>query len=176
MEALKFLVRIQLRTRCLTPMLCILTIVYSGSALAEKPVSSDSIAGSVGVNVHLHYTDTPYSNFSLVEKLLTDLHVRHIRDGLVDTKWDEFYKRHNALGALGIHCVYVTSPRQTDALLADYPKRVHQDLKDSRRQTSTTTVAIRTGLRHCRVFFPVFSKLQRAAREATVLLSSLALL
>jgi len=128
-ETPKCLFRIRLRLWLLMPMLCILAIVYSGSALAEKPVSSDSIAGSVGVNVHLHYTDTPYSNFSLVEKLLTDLHVRHIRDGLVDTKWDEFYKRHNALGALGIHCVYVTSPKQTDALLAAYPQRVQQDFE-----------------------------------------------
>src|SRR6476646_143013 len=84
-ESLKDCARIQLRPQWLTATLFLLTVVYSGSALAEKPVSSDSIAGSVGVNVHLHYTDTPYSNFSLVEKLLTDLHVRHIRDGLVDT-------------------------------------------------------------------------------------------
>ncbi len=96
---------------------------------AEEPISSESIADSVGINVHLHYTDTPYSNFPLVEGLLKDLHVRHIRDGLVDTTWDEFYKRHNALGALGIGCVYVTSPKQGDSLLAAYPQRMRQDFE-----------------------------------------------
>ena len=96
---------------------------------AEKPVSSESIADSVGINVHLHYTDTPYSNFPLVESLLKDLHVRHIRDGLIDTTWEEFYKRHNALGALGIGCVYVTSPKQNDALLAAYPRRMQRDFE-----------------------------------------------
>ena len=128
-EILNYLARIPLRSRWLIPMFCILAVAHSGSALAEKPISSDSIADSVGVNVHLHYTDTPYSNFPLVEKLLTDMHVRHIRDGLIDTKWDEFYKRHNALGALGIHCVYVTSPKQSDDLLTAYPQRVHQDFE-----------------------------------------------
>lgn len=98
-------------------------------ACAEKPIRSDSIADSVGINVHLHYTDTPYANFSLVQGLLTDLKVRHIRDGLVDTTWSEFYKRHNALGKQGIHCVYVTSPKMSDTLLASYPARVAADFE-----------------------------------------------
>jgi hypothetical protein len=96
---------------------------------AEKPISSDSIAGSVGVNVHLHYTNTPYANFDLVQSLLRDLGVRHIRDGLIDTGWDEFYKRHNALGKQGIHCVYVTSPKQSAELLAAFPSRVRSDFE-----------------------------------------------
>jgi hypothetical protein len=108
--------------------LCI-TVLATTSLPAEKPVSSESIADSVGINVHLHYTDTPYSNFPLIESLLRELHVRHIRDGLVDTTWGEFYKRHNALGALGIGCVYVTSPKQSDTLLAAYPQRVRRDFE-----------------------------------------------
>jgi hypothetical protein len=99
------------------------------SRASEKPVSSDSIVDSVGMNVHLHYTNTPYANFPLVQSLLTDLKVRHIRDGVVDTTWAEYYKRHNALGKLGIHCLYVTSPKQSDALLASYPDRVRFDFE-----------------------------------------------
>jgi len=121
--------------RALQKQFYVLAIALCSAALAvpslpaEKPVSSESIADSVGINVHLHYTDTPYSNFPLVESLLRDLHVRHIRDGLVDTTWAEFYKRHNSLGALGIGCVYVTSPKQSDALLAAYPQRVRRDFE-----------------------------------------------
>jgi hypothetical protein len=55
--------------------------------------------------------------------------VRHISDGLIDTGWDEFYKRHNALGKQGIHCVYVTSPKQSAELLAAFPSRVRSDFE-----------------------------------------------
>jgi hypothetical protein len=79
--------------------------------------------------VHLHYTDTPYANFNLVQSLLTDLKVRHIRDGVVDTTWDEFYKRHNALGKQGIHCIFVTTPKQSDTLLASYPSRMRSSFE-----------------------------------------------
>ncbi|HEY1987105.1 MAG TPA: hypothetical protein VGG85_16945 [Terracidiphilus sp.] len=93
-------------------------------AFAEKPISADTVADSVGINVHLHYTDTPYANFNLVQALLADLRVRHIRDGVIDTTWDEYYKRHNALAKQGIHCLFVTSPKQSDTLLASYPSRM----------------------------------------------------
>jgi hypothetical protein len=112
-----------------TVALFLTALAASCFASAETPIAADSIADSVGINVHLHYTDTPYANFSLVQSLLTDLRVRHIRDGLVDTTWDEFYKRHNALGKLGIHCVYVTSPKQSETLLAAYPGRVRSDFE-----------------------------------------------
>jgi hypothetical protein len=94
------------------------------SLAAEKPIGADSIVDSIGINVHLHYTDTPYNNFALVQSLLTGLGVRHIRDGLIDTTWDEYYKRHNILGREGIHCIFVTSPGQNDTLLAAYPSKM----------------------------------------------------
>lgn len=37
---------------------------------------------SIGVNVHLGYTDTPYWDFDLVKTRLVELGVRHVRDGL----------------------------------------------------------------------------------------------
>jgi hypothetical protein len=104
-------------------------VLLSQQGVAENPVSSDSIADSVGINVHLHYTNTPYANFALVKSLLTELRVRHIRDGLIDTTWAEYYKRHNNLGQLGIHCLFVTSPKQSDTLLATYPARMAQSFE-----------------------------------------------
>lgn len=90
----------------------------------ETPVSADSIADSVGVNIHLHYQNTVYGNFPLIQSLLTDLGVRHTRDGLNDTNWQQYYQRHIALGRLGIKCLFITSPKESNELLTSWPSRV----------------------------------------------------
>jgi hypothetical protein len=90
----------------------------------ETPVSADSIADSVGVNIHLHNANTVYGNFDLIQGQLTNLGVRHTRDGLIDTTWQEYYRRHIALGRLGIKCLFITSPNQSNALITSWPSRV----------------------------------------------------
>ena len=92
--------------------------------VCETPVRADSIADSVGVNIHLHYGNTVYGNFPLIQGLLTDLGVRHTRDGLVDSSWQDYYQRHIALGRMGIRCLFITSPTQSSALLTSWPNRV----------------------------------------------------
>ena len=49
------------------------------SAQTSTALLADRFADSVGVNVHLHHTDTPYGNFALVKKRLLELAVRHVR-------------------------------------------------------------------------------------------------
>jgi hypothetical protein len=90
----------------------------------ETPRSADSVADSVGVNIHLHFTDTIYGNFPLVQSLLTSLGVRHVRDGLTDTTWQPYYQEHTALGQLGIRGIFITDPSTADAVLVDWPSRV----------------------------------------------------
>jgi hypothetical protein len=90
----------------------------------DKTVSADSIAESLGVNIHLHYGNTVYGNFPLIEHLLIDLGVRHTRDGLIDTSSQEYYRRHISLGQRGIKCLFITSPTESAALLASFPDRV----------------------------------------------------
>src|SRR3984885_6059248 len=90
----------------------------------ETPVSADSIADSVGVNIHLHNANTVYGNFDLIQGLLTNLGVRHTRDGLIDTTWQQYYQRQMALGRLGIKCLFITSPNQSSELLTSWPGRV----------------------------------------------------
>ena len=92
--------------------------------VCERPISADSIADSVGVNIHLHFGNTVYSNFPLIRSLLVALGVRHTRDGLVDSTWKEYYERHIALGRLGIKCLFITSPEQSNTLLTSWPSRV----------------------------------------------------
>ena len=60
----------------------------------------------------------------LIQSLLTDLGVRHTRDGLIDTTWQQYYQRHIALGRLGIKCLFITSPNQSNALITSWPGRV----------------------------------------------------
>lgn len=106
---------------------CLLLLMLSPSARAEKAGSSDAFVDSVGINVHLHSRDTPYSNFPQVQQALKDLGIRHVRDGLIDTTWKEYYDRHNQLGRAGIKGIFITSPNQSEQLLLDYPRR----MKDS---------------------------------------------
>lgn len=92
--------------------------------VCETPVLADSVADSIGVNIHLHFQNTVYGNFPLIESLLKNLGVRHTRDGLIDTTWQPYYDRHIALGKLGIRCIFVTTPNESNELLTSWPKRV----------------------------------------------------
>lgn len=101
----------------------VLAAAYPGSE-GEIATSADTFVDRAGVNVHLHYTDTSYGNFAKVASSIKALGVRHVRDGLIDTKWTEYYDRLNKLGRAGVKATLITSPKQSDALLSDYPRRV----------------------------------------------------
>jgi hypothetical protein len=96
----------------------------AGPVQAEKAASADAFVDSVGVNVHLHNLDTAYSNFPKIKQSLLALGVRHIRDGMIDTNWQEYYNRHNELGRSGIKSIFITGPTLSDQLLLEYPQRV----------------------------------------------------
>jgi hypothetical protein len=109
----------------------LVSLLFAATALCqpmknvcEAPIPANSIADSVGVNIHLHSGDTVYGNYTLIKTLLADLGVLHTRDGLIDTTWQPYYKRHIELGSLGIKCLFITSPRQSSALLTSWPNRV----------------------------------------------------
>ncbi|MDQ4145698.1 MAG: fibronectin type III domain-containing protein [Actinomycetota bacterium] len=56
---------------------------------------------SVGVNVHMYYNNTPYVDLATVKSRLTELGVRHVRDGMVKNRPD-FYAALNSLADAGI--------------------------------------------------------------------------
>ncbi len=107
-------------------------MLFAFIALAVTPtltpaqtVAADRLADSVGVNVHLHYDNTIYrSNFDLIKARLLELGVRHVRDGLIDTTWQGYYDRHNALGAAGIKGIFIVTPGMPTAVLQAYPARM----------------------------------------------------
>lgn len=82
------------------------TSLYSAVVTA---VSSDKFVDTIGVNVHLHYTNTQYyTAYSTLKTRLQELGVRHIRDGLLDTTDQWFYDRINELASLGIKGIFIT--------------------------------------------------------------------
>ncbi|MGH9159636.1 MAG: hypothetical protein ACRD2X_06580, partial [Vicinamibacteraceae bacterium] len=106
------------------------SLTTSWSAGAQTVRAADRLVDSVGVNIHLHYNNTPYrERFPLVERRLMELGVRHVRDGLVDTPWQAYYDRHNALGEAGIKGTFITSPEQSRELWIAYPARMKQSFE-----------------------------------------------
>ena len=86
-------------------------------AAPEAARSADSFVDSVGVNIHLHNTDTTYGHFDdIVKPRLVALGVRHVRDGAIDTTFQTFYDRLNALGRLGIKGLFIIGPRDAHAI------------------------------------------------------------
>lgn len=112
---------------------CVLSLVLLFASAqrgwAETAKSADAFVDSVGVNIHLHYTDTAYGNFTSVEQALKALGVRHVRDGLIDSREMSYYDRHNELGRAGIKGLFITSEGQTAQLLSDYPRRMHDSFE-----------------------------------------------
>ena len=72
--------------------------------------SAYSFVDSVGVNTHLHYTDTVYGKFdSLIKPKLAALGVKHVRDGVYTykaAKRDSFYYRR--MRELGVNATLIT--------------------------------------------------------------------
>lgn len=90
-------------------------------ALHAEPVRAtpaDAFVDSTGVNIHLHYNDTIYGDFSKVKAALKEVGVRHVRDGLVDSTWQPYFERINELAAAGVRFTFITSVgRQAECLL-----------------------------------------------------------
>lgn len=82
---------------------------------AEPARSASAFVDSVGVNTHLSYFDTAYSNYTLVKEKLGALRVRHVRDGALltnDQRYNQIvYDRYKGLAELGIAFDLIVDPR-----------------------------------------------------------------
>ena len=81
----------------------------SASAAPAAATPADAFVDSIGVNIHLHYDNTIYGDFPKVKSALAEVGVRHVRDGLVDSKWQPYFDRVNELAASGIKFTFITS-------------------------------------------------------------------
>jgi hypothetical protein len=83
---------------------CTLAIALTvGCSSGDRPpvYAADAFVNSVGVNVHMSYTGTPYTRVSEVRRAVRELGVRHVRDGLVLDRPDQ-YSALRALAADGV--------------------------------------------------------------------------
>lgn len=114
------------RASCVLPLAALaLALGAPAPASAQTTYAADQLVESVGVNLHLHHDDTLYrDNFPLIKSRLLELGVRRVRDGLVDTEWVDYYRRHSELGAAGIRGTFIVTPGMPDAVLQNYPSRV----------------------------------------------------
>lgn len=114
-----------------------LPLAPSVHAAPEPARSADSFVDSVGVNIHLHNTDTTYGHFEdIVKPRLVALGVRHVRDGAIDTTFQTYYDRLNAVGKLGIKGLFIIGPRDVSAIgdrdrafIKDFAKRVPSSIE-----------------------------------------------
>lgn len=118
------------RRRTLAMLLAIAGVVPCAAATAQQTYAADRLVESAGVNIHLHYDNTIYWNqFPLIRDRLIELGVRHVRDGLIDTTWQPYYQRHNALGQAGIKGTFIMGIRDSVELLAQYPDRMRNSFE-----------------------------------------------
>jgi hypothetical protein len=84
-----------------------LSVCTSAYAKTEQAKKSDTFVDSIGVNVHLFFTDTAYKNFSsIIKPKLQELGIRHIRDnGISDPA---YYSRLKELRQLGIKTTLIS--------------------------------------------------------------------
>ena len=88
----------------------------------ETPAQSDQVVDSIGINVHLGYTDTLYyNNFPLIQSALAELGVRHVRDSAPLAAPPGFYANHSALLADGIHGEFGVQITDQASDIAGYP-------------------------------------------------------
>jgi hypothetical protein len=88
----------------LTTMLLAAALFSQTAAAAPTPSRpADSFVGSIGVNTHFYYSDTPYvGNFGLVKQRLSELGVRHVRENIAPDDRPDQYRRLRELAAMGI--------------------------------------------------------------------------
>ncbi len=94
--------------------LCIAATALLGFGVltAAEPTPAtraDDFVDSIGVNVHVHYTDTIYWDFEKLKAALKDLGIRHVRDGLVYNARKEYYERYGELAAAGVKATFIVS-------------------------------------------------------------------
>ena len=92
---------------------------------SEQASRADDFVDSIGINVHLHYTDTLYySNWPLTFQAIEALGVRHTRDGVIDNALQAYYDRHEQLASAGIKGLFISSAAITPGMMQNFIMRV----------------------------------------------------
>ena len=111
--------------KCALPALVALSLFLpaTASAAATTARSAGAFVDSIGVNTHFSYSDTIYdSRFAQVKAKLSELGVRHIREGLMPDRPDQYEFLRDLAGA-GVRSTLILGdpnegPENLDELLA----------------------------------------------------------
>lgn len=108
----------------------VLLLAAYGTAAAQNAVKAETFVDAVGIDIHLHYTDTMYyTNFPAVRAALEQLHLRHVRDGLLMHPIPEYAARHKLLAAEGIHADFIASPDEDAGAISDFAAHFSSSLE-----------------------------------------------
>jgi hypothetical protein len=74
----------------------------AGAQIKIQARDADQFVDSMGVNVHMEYTNTPYQNYEAINQKLQSLGIRHVRDEINDTENKAFVAELQHFGGMGI--------------------------------------------------------------------------
>lgn len=94
--------------RRLLRLIAALLFAGCGEVNVERPraASAAAFVDSIGVNVHMSFSDTPYVDVDRVRRRLRELGIRHVRDGIVLGRPDQ-YAALRALGEDGVRAQFI---------------------------------------------------------------------
>jgi len=105
------------------------TSVFINSGQGQQALSAFSFPDSVGVNVHLHYSNTPYvTNFPGLFNAMVALGIHHYRNGIDPYAYSFEYANAEALGQAGIKADWnidrLDTPQNINAIYANAPDSI----------------------------------------------------
>lgn len=93
-----------------------LALAFIAPLSRAEPVlarSADAFVDSMGINVHLGYSDTVYGNYSgIIRPRLQELGIRHMRDHLLRNRPEVDSRMRDLHDQLGIKALLIADPRQ----------------------------------------------------------------
>lgn len=98
--------------RPIASLCAILALVCAADASAAEPVRpADAFVDSIGVNVHMTYTNTPYLDYGRVADRLDEAGIRHVREGL--SRQERSFGAYDALADRGVGITFIMGePRE----------------------------------------------------------------
>ena len=138
----------------------------------EQASSAAAFVDSVGVQTHLSYGDTPYSNWPRVLAALQTLGVHHIRDGLPGEP--DLLKHHRDLGAIGIGCTCgfgVDRPLTPDSIVQNAHLATDVEALEAANECDSGTNCGgggERGVAHVKAFLPILTEAGRRLKVPVI--------
>lgn len=92
------------------------TSILVNDSSGAQALTAFQFTDSVGVNIHLHYTDTPYvTAFPQIEQAFADAGIHHYRNGIDPAVYSFEYANAESLAKMGVTADWLLDPSLTPA-------------------------------------------------------------